>query len=52
MFRSNKLGLDLVGGEPVEEMSTLTMVRSLPLPNMQVKDVAMGTSHSAILTGG
>ena len=47
--RDNKLGLDLE--EHIEEVHTFMPVRTQPLPELQIRAVAMGTSHAAVVTG-
>lgn len=54
--RDNKLGLDITSQsdesiEKVEQSLSLTPARSWPLPQLSIKGVAIGTSHSAIVTG-
>ncbi|ESO92636.1 hypothetical protein LOTGIDRAFT_120493 [Lottia gigantea] len=53
--RYNKLGLDVIDESgtsisTVEEQTVFTPVRSYPITNIKVKHVALGTSHSAILS--
>ncbi|XP_072019218.1 serine/threonine-protein kinase Nek8-like [Amphiura filiformis] len=53
--RCNKLGLDLTSQsdatiEQIEHSWSLRQARSWPLPQLSIKSVAIGTSHSAIVT--
>ncbi|XP_067677206.1 serine/threonine-protein kinase Nek8-like isoform X1 [Haliotis asinina] len=48
--RFNKLGLDETDGRSVEETSIFTLVASQPITKCPVKTVALGTSHSALVT--
>lgn len=48
-FRYNKLAVD--GEEFVEEINRFTPLQSSPIQEMPILNVAMGTSHSAVVTG-
>ena len=48
--RYNKLALDTA--TTIDEVSLFTPVQSPPLQDVPIRCVAMGTSHSALVTGG
>lgn len=55
-FRYNKLALDIITTDGtcmklIDEIHTFVQAASHPIGNLLVKGVAMGTSHTAAVTG-